>query len=180
MAVTYGKYGMSVIDSGSNTGSYTNFTMSCGDSNSNYDIVQANVRFTGATANQYLLHRFRAGLTSYKNVAYRAAAAGSSSHSSSYNSTVWGQKATSMNGGNYSYAQFTIKNMHSDSNPFGDTTVFCRYLISTSISGSRNWRNDYSFARVIVTGCPDKIESYFQNGNITGYEFRVYGLGSSD
>ena len=180
MAVTYGKYGMSVIDSGSNTGSYTNFTMACGDQNSNYDLVQANLRFTGATEDQWLFTKLRAGLTSYKNVIYRAQGAGTSSTMGSTNGSLWSTYAKNRSNGDYSYAQFTIKNMHSDSNPFGDTTLFCRYLIRIKQYTVQNWRNDYTFARARVTGCPDKIECYFQNGNVTGYEYKVYGFASSD
>jgi len=181
MTVRYSKYGMKVIDSGANYGSNSSFTMFCGDQNANYDIVQANCRFTGANTNQWLFSRMRAGLSSYKNIMYRAQGAGTSSSYGSYNSTLWATYWRNSNGGSYSYAQFTIKNMNSDSNPFGDTTIFCRYMLLCTVNNvANNFRNDYTFVRQKDTGTPDKIQMYFQNGNVTGYEYKVYALGSSD
>ena len=179
MAQTYGKYGVQVLDSGSSSSSTSSFTMAIGDDGQNYDIVQANMRFTNATANQWLFCKFRNASTS-RRLMYRAAGAGTSSSYGSYNGSLWASYHKNSGGGSYSYAQLTIKQMHSDSNPYGDTSVWMRMFLKCTISGvANNLRNDYTHVRTRDTGSIDRIQCYFQNGNVAGYEYKVYGLGSS-
>ena len=84
------------------------------------------------------------------------------------------------NDGLPSQAQFTIKHMHSDSNPFGCTTVWCRYFIRGEEGTSTDlYRNDYTHAIVKDTGAIDNIQCYYQSGDVAEYEYRVWGLGAS-